>query len=56
MPFKTVTPRCISTSIFCVTAAGSDVMIQAVLSDQNADIDALVQQGNATVQALLDAD
>ena len=38
------------------TYGALDVMIQAVLSDQNADIDALVQQGNATVQALLDAD
>lgn len=38
------------------TYGALDVMIQAVLSDQNADIDALVQQGNTTVQALLDAD
>ena len=38
------------------TYGALDVMIQAVLSDQNADIDALVEQGNATVQALLDAD
>jgi ABC-type glycerol-3-phosphate transport system substrate-binding protein len=38
------------------TYGALDVMIQAVLSDQNADIDTLVEQGNATVQALLDAD
>lgn len=38
------------------TYGALDVMIQAVLSDQNADVDALVQQGNTTVQALLDAD
>ncbi len=38
------------------TYGALDVMIQAMLSDQNADIDALVEQGNTTVQALLDAD
>jgi multiple sugar transport system substrate-binding protein len=37
------------------TYGALDVMIQAVLSDQNADIDTLVEQGNETVQALLDA-
>jgi ABC-type glycerol-3-phosphate transport system substrate-binding protein len=38
------------------TYGALDVMIQAVLSDENADIDALVEQGNTTVQALLDAE
>lgn len=33
-----------------------DVVVQAVLTDQNADVDALLKQVNTTIQALVDAD
>ncbi|WP_024286259.1 ABC transporter substrate-binding protein [Cellulomonas sp. KRMCY2] len=36
------------------TYGALDLMVQAVLSDQNADIDALLAAGNTQVQALLD--
>jgi len=37
------------------TYGALDIMIQSVLSDSSADIDALIEQGNDQVQALLDA-
>jgi hypothetical protein len=36
--------------------AALDPVVQAVLTDQNADIDALLSAANSEVQALLDAD
>jgi len=38
------------------TYAALDPVVQAVLTDQNADIDALLDAANAQVQAILDAD
>ena len=35
--------------------AALDPVVQAVLTDQNADIDALLEAANAQVQALIDA-
>jgi ABC-type glycerol-3-phosphate transport system substrate-binding protein len=37
------------------TYAAMDTLVQAVLTDENADLDALVEQANTEIQALLDA-